>query len=423
MTYDGAVNAEVIAIGTELLLGFVVNSDTAYLGRVLAGAGIGCYRQTTVGDNPARLAEAVRAALERADIVITCGGLGPTVDDVTLETLARVAGRPLVLNRSILKGIQSRFAKRGIKMPASNRRQAMVPQGAVSLPNGIGTAPGFLLTLPRWGASPLTRYLIALPGPPAELMPMVERHLLPRLRRLTKGTTLLSRTLRLAGVSESEVDAKVRDLLALEGAVTVGIYAHPGQVDLRITAGGKEKEAQRLIASVERKLRARVGGWIFGTDEETLEETIGRLLKKKRKTLAAAESCTGGGIAQRITRVAGSSEYFAGGVVAYSNKLKEKLLSVPSSMLRKHGAVSPQTAAAMAKGVRLAAGADFGLSVTGIAGPSGGTPKKPVGLVYIGLSGPAGTKTSRFSFSGDRGAIQQKAVQAALNLLREGLQR
>ena len=430
------MNAEVIAIGTELLLGFVVNSDTAYLGRMLAGLGICCYRQVTVGDNPARLAEAIETALDRADLVITCGGLGPTVDDVTLETIARATGRKLILRTSLLRTIEGRFKRRGIRMPPSNRRQAMLPEGAVLLPNAIGTAPGFLLELSssrKRGSNRIpaldqvegrlfagmTKILVALPGPPAELKPMAERHLLPRLRKMTRGSVLLSRTLKLTGAGEPAVDAKVRDLLALQGAVTLGIYAHPGQVDLRITARGKSAaEAQRLIGPVEKKLRARAGNLVYGADEETLEGVVGLLLKKRRKTLAVAESCTGGGVAERLTRVPGSSSYFLGGVVSYADEMKSAALSVPAALFRRHGAVSAQAAGAMAKGIRRLTGSDYGLSITGIAGPSGGTKAKPVGLVFMALSFAGETRTARFLFTGDRAAIRLKATQAALNLLR-----
>ena len=278
------VNAEIIAIGTELLLGFVVNSDTAYLGRVLAGLGIGCTRQVTVGDNRRRLEEAIRTALDRADLVITCGGLGPTVDDITLETICSVTGRRLTLQPAILKKIRSRFAGSGITMPKSNIRQAMVPQGAIVFSNEIGTAPGFMLKLPNG------RLLAALPGPPAELIPMVERHLIPRLRRFTGKTVIRSKTLKATGPTESELDAKVRDLLNLKGRVTVGIYAHPGQVDLRVTAkAANPKQADRLIAAVERRIRRRLKDLIFGVDDQTLEEGVGRLLRKHRLTLGQSE--------------------------------------------------------------------------------------------------------------------------------------
>ncbi len=407
------MNAEIIAIGTELLLGHTVNDDATHVSRALAGLGIGCYRHVTVGDNPARLAEAIRSSLDRADLVVTCGGLGPTVDDITLETIAGVTGHHLISHPAILRKIQARFRRLGIKMPASNRRQALLPQGAFDLPNAIGTAPGFLLSLPN------KKFLAALPGPPSELIPMLEKHLVPRLKRLTGPGAIRSRTLKTTGLTESEVDAKVRDLLALGGAATVGIYAHPGQVDLRITARASSAAAAgRLISRLEKKIRRRLGTLIYGADTETLEQSIYASLKKRRLTLAVAESCTGGLIQHRLTEIAGVSEVFRGGVVAYSNSVKRSLLWVDPKLLKEHGAVSPQTARAMAKGVRGLTGADVGLAVTGIAGPSGGTRKKPVGLVYIALSADRKTRAIRFFFSGTRSQIKLKASQAALDLLR-----
>lgn len=431
------MNAEVIAVGTELLLGFVVNTDTVYLGRALAGLGIGCYHQVTVGDNPVRLEAAIRTALARADVVITCGGLGPTVDDITLETISRATGRPLLLNRAILWGIRERFARLRIRMPKANVRQAMLPRGAVVFPNTSGTAPGFLLKMrtrvpdtgqgtrySSQGTRPLLRmrYLVALPGPPKELIPMAEKHLVPRLRRMAGGAVILSRTLHSTGLTESEVDAKVRDLLALEGAATVGIYAHPGQVDLRVTARAAARpRAEGLIAGVERRIRKRLGPYVYGVDDETLEGAVGALLRRKRQTLAAAESCTGGLVSHRITDVPGSSDYFLGGVTAYANRLKQAPLGVPAALLKKHGAVSAPVAGAMAAGVRRLAGSTLGLGITGIAGPTGGTRKKPVGLAYIALATPRGTAVRRCLFTGNRQTVKLKASQAALDGVRRHL--
>ena len=431
------MNAEIVAIGTELLLGFVVNSDTAYLGRVLAGLGISCYRQVTVGDNPARLAEGLRTALARADLVITCGGLGPTVDDITLETIASVTAKRLRLNRSVRTQIERRFRRIGVRMPKANLRQALIPEGATVLPNQVGTAPGFLLTLltgdaPFWdtplrsvpSVSQMERpqFLVALPGPPQELIPMVEKHLIPYLKRFTGKRVIHSKTLKLAGVTESEVDAKVRDLLALKGAVTVGIYAHPGQVDLRITAKADSgRSADRRITQVERKIRRRLGNLIFGADEETLEGVAGQLLRQRKLTLSVAESITGGLLGHRITEVPGSSDYFRGGLIAYANELKISPLGVSPDLLKRHGAVSAPVAQAMALGIRRLTGSDLGIGITGIAGPTGGTPKKPVGLVFVTLATPKGIKTYRQTFSGDRSTVKFKATQSALNLLRQYL--
>ncbi len=410
------MNAEIVAIGTELLLGFVVNTDTVFLSRMLAGLGINCYHQVTVGDNRQRLKETLRTALHRADLVITCGGLGPTVDDITLETISETTGRPLVLLRPLLKQIRSRFSRLNIRMPESNTRQAMIPQGAVVFPNNIGTAPGFLLKLRIHGTD---RYLAALPGPPAELMPMTERYLLPKLKRFTGGMVIRSRTLKTTGLTESEVDAKVADILAFKGAVTVGIYAHPSQVDLRITAKAPNRRtADHLVSAVEKKIRRRLGNLVFGADNETLEEVVGKLLKKRGLTLSTAESCTGGLVGHRLTEVAGSSDYFLGGVVSYSNNVKTAALGVPAPLIKKHGAVSSQAAGAMADGVRRMTGSDLGLALTGIAGPTGGTKTKPVGLVYIALSTRRKTSVARCQFSGKRPLVKFRASQKALNTVR-----
>lgn len=410
------MQAELIAIGTELLLGFTINSNQAFLARRLAELGVDCYHHLTVGDNPGRLAEAVATALKRADWVITCGGLGPTVDDITLPTLTKAAKRPLVLNQAILAQIRERFTRLGIPMPQANLRQAYVPKGAVVLPNRIGTAPGFILPLRQ-------KLLIALPGPPQELEPMVSEQAIPWLRRRypTPGV-LLSRTLKLTGITESEVDEQVLDLLKFKGDVTVGIYAHPAQVDLRITTKGTTPAAARTaIQRVEAEIRRRFGSLLYGADDETLEGVIGTLLKSRRQTLAVAESCTGGLIGHRITQVPGSSDYFVGGVIAYANAVKTAALGVPAPSIRKHGAVSAEVAQAMAAGVRKSMKATYGLAITGIAGPTGGTREKPVGLVYLALAGPKPTISQRLRLTGDRAAIKWKASQAALDLLRKAL--
>lgn len=412
------MQAELIAVGTELLLGYTINTNAAFLSRRLSELGIDCYHHLTVGDNPGRLSNAVQTSLGRADICVTCGGLGPTVDDVTLQTLTKVARRPLVLNHAVLSQIRARFTRLRIPMPHSNLRQAYVPRGAVVLPNRIGTAPGFILPLAK-------KLLIALPGPPAELEPMVIEQVLPWLKRRypTLGI-LLSRTIKLTGITESEVDEKVQDLLKLRGDVTVGIYAHSAQVDLRITAKAKTPAAARkAIARLEADIRRRFGPLVFGVDDDTLEGVVGAWLKKRRATLALAESCTGGLIGHRVTQVPGSSAYFVGGVVAYANAVKTTALAVPAVLMKQHGAVSDAVAQAMAEGVRRAFKATNGLAVTGIAGPTGGTAAKPVGLVTIALASPKRTTCQRHQFTGDRAAIKWKASQAALDLLRVTLQR
>lgn len=412
------MKAELIAVGTELLLGYTVNTNAAFLARQLAALGVDCYYHLTVGDNPGRLADAVRLGLRRADWIITCGGLGPTVDDVTLPTLTKAAERPLVLDHAILAQIRDRFIRLRIPMPQANLRQAYVPRGAVVLPNRIGTAPGWILPLGR-------KLLIALPGPPSELEPMVTEQVIPWLtRRYPARHVLVSRTLRIVGITESEVDEGVQDLLRLKGAVTVGIYAHAAQVDLRITAKAETAAAARqAIRRVETDLRRRLGTLIYGADDETLEGVVGALLTRQRKTVAVAESCTGGLIGQRLTTIPGSSTYFLGGAITYANPLKTAFGQVPAALIRRRGAVSEPVAQAMAAGIRRAAKAAYGLAVTGIAGPTGGTAEKPVGLVYVALADAKATVCHRQQFPGDRATIRWRASQAALNLLRTTLLR
>jgi len=409
------MNAQIIGIGTELLLGFTINDDSALVARALAELGINCHRHLTVGDNPERLARTLEEALSQSDLVVTCGGLGPTVDDITLETIAQATHRSLRLHRPTLTQIQRRFRRRGIRMPKNNVRQAYLPQGAIPFPNQVGTAPGFFLKI---STSP-TKLLIALPGPPYELTPMLKKDLPKHLKPYAGGEIIRSKTLNTPGQTESNIDAKVADLLKLKGKVTLGIYASPALVKLRITAKvASTKEAEAAILRLERKIRKRLGNLIFGADEETLESAVGALLKKKRLTLAVAESCTGGLVGHRITEVAGATDYFRGGMIAYSNDMKCSALGIPEKTLKRHGAVSAQTARAMADGVRDLTGAALGLGLTGIAGPTGGSAKKPAGTVCIALSTPKGTRVHQFQFPGTRQMVKFRSSQAALNLVR-----
>lgn len=410
------MRAEIIAVGTELLLGFTVNTNTAFLGRQLAELGMDCYYHHTVGDNPGRLTATVKAGLAEADCVITCGGLGPTVDDITLPTLTKAAKRPLVLDRVILQQIHGHFNRLGIPMPQANLRQAYVPRGAVVLPNRLGTAPGFILVLRK-------KVLIALPGPPKELEPMFTEQVVPWLAdRYPVSHVLLSRTLKLTGITESEVDERVHDLLKLKGEVTVGIYAHPSQVDLRVTAkAANPTAAKKLIRRVEHDIRRRMGALVYGADDETLESVVGHLLTRQHKTLAIAESCTGGLIGHRVTLAPGSSAYFLGGVLAYANAVKTSQLRVPAPLMKIQGAVSEPVAQAMATGVRQLHKSHFGLAVTGIAGPSGGTADKPVGFVCVALAHGKAVRSQRVQLTGDRATIKWKASQVALDLLRKTL--
>jgi nicotinamide-nucleotide amidase len=424
------MKAEIIAIGTELLLGDIVNSNASYLSKKLAELGIDVYHHSTVGDNPGRLSSAIKLGLLRSDIVITTGGLGPTVDDVTVSTISKTVGRKLILDITTAKRIKERFRRRHIKLPVNNLRQAYIPQGAVALKNNEGTAPGLFIRLTA------EKYLIALPGPPRELAPMFEKEIAGLLKKISGAEYVIkSRFIKITGLPESKVCEKVKDLLKLKPPVTVGIYAKLGEVDLKIMAKAQSQtHAMKAIKPVEKTIHKRLGGYIFGVDNQILEGTVGKILLKNRKTLSIAESCTGGLISSRITDVPGSSKYFKMGLVAYSNQTKEKLLGVPDELLTRYGAVSKEVAIKMARSIRELGGADIGLSTTGIAGPTGATSAtrrggsaknfggktKPVGLVYIALCTGKKTICKKFFFLGDRASIKWQASQAALNLLRVG---
>lgn len=412
------MNAEIIAVGTEILLGSIVNTNEAYLSRRIALLGINVYYQSTVGDNPSRLTHALKLGMSRSDIVFTMGGLGPTVDDITLLAIARACDRELCFEKKILRDIKAYFRKGGIKkIPPDAVRQAYIPEGAKWFKNELGTAPGIFL---KSGG----KVVIALPGPPRELAPMFEKYIEPYFRR--KGYagdwTIKTLTLKATGMVEADVNSKVKDILSLSGDTTVGIYARPGEVDLKITAKASNgKKADKAIKAIEKRIRKRIAPFIYGVNDETLESVIASVLKSKKKTLAVAESCTGGHVADRLTDISGSSDYFMMGVAAYSNRAKEKLLSVPSEDLKKFGAVSRVVAYKMARGIRDLSDADIGLGITGIAGPSGGSKDKPVGLVYISVVSGKKAVTKEFRFAGTRADIKRQASIAALDLLRKFL--
>ncbi|MGQ9779137.1 MAG: competence/damage-inducible protein A [Bacillota bacterium] len=410
--------AEIISIGTELLLGEVVDTNAAFLARRLAELGIDLYYKTTVGDNLARIVAELRRAWARSEIVITTGGLGPTQDDLTREAVAALLGEELVLNREELEKMRAFFARLGRTMTPNNERQAMFPPSARPLANPEGTAPG--LAVCKDG-----RHLFALPGVPAEMERMFDREVLPILRQIAPGKPLFSRTLRFVGIGESAMAAAVGDLIEAGRAPTVAPYVtRRGETRLRLTVRATDaEEAARLFAPVEAEIRRRLGAHLFGVDEESLEEVVGRLLQDRGLRLATAESCTGGLIGHRLTNVPGSSAYYLGGVVAYDNRVKTGVLGVPAEILAAHGAVSAETARAMAEGVRRLLGADLGLASTGIAGPGGGTPEKPVGLVYLGLAWEGGVETRRHLFAWDRLGNKEAAAQAALALVWEWLRK
>jgi len=408
------MNAEIICIGTELLLGQTVDINSAYLARELADLGINLFHKSTVGDNLGRIVPLLRQAWNRSDLVILSGGLGPTQDDLTREAVAELLGEPLEFREEAWEEIVTYFKKIGRPLPESNRRQAMFPASARVLPNRLGTAPGLLV-------ESAGKYLFAFPGVPRELIGLWEEQARPFLKRILTETghpVLTSKMVRMIGIGESAMEERVMDLIRHQTNPTIAPYVGKGDVLLRITArGDSEADNLRRIDALYQQIRERLGEYIYGTDEETLEEVVGRQLLARGWTLATAESCTGGLIGHRLTLVPGSSSYYLGGVISYSNQLKTQLLQVPEAILREHGAVSEATAKAMAEGVRRLTGADVGIGVTGIAGPGGGTETKPVGLVYYSVALPERTVVEHRVFPYNREGNKEAAAQAVLGLL------
>lgn len=410
--------AEVLCIGTELLLGTITNGNARWIAEQLAALGIPHYRQEVVGDNRERVIEAVRQASGRCRVLLTTGGLGPTPDDLTTEAIAAAFATPLVEHPEVWADIQAKAAARGRVCSPSIRRQALLPQGAAVLPNPTGTAPGMI-----W--SPVPGFtLLTFPGVPSEMQAMWQASADPWLRQagLARGV-FASRMLRFWGVSEAALAEELADLLARENP-TVAPYAGAGEVKLRITArADSPAAAAALLAPVEAELRARTGLACFGADADSLASVVLERLRQRGETLAVAESCTGGGLGAALTAVPGSSKAFQGGVIAYANTVKQVLLGVPAALLEEHGAVSDAVAIAMAEGVRRLTGSTWALAVTGIAGPDGGGSDKPVGLVHIALAGPAGTSSSGVRFGASRGRhwIRTLTAGEALNRLRLAL--
>lgn len=410
------ISAEIISVGSEILLGHIINTNSSYLARRLAAEGIDIFRQSVVGDNPRRLSDAINKAMRRSDVVITTGGLGPTVDDITISAIAASLSRPLLFDEKIFRGIEKHFKKRRINMPGGNRRQAYLPEGARAIPNTVGTAPASII---EYGKNTI----IALPGPPRELVPIFEKDVIPYLRKRYGGHSIIfTRTIRTTGAPESVVNKKAAAFLKMKGDTTVGIYASLSEVDLKITSKAKnKKEALGKIKKVESRILNRLGHIVYGFDNDTIESAVGKLLSTKTLSLATVESCTGGLISNRITNVSGSSRYFKMGLITYSNDSKIKELGVPADLIKKYGAVSRSAAAAMAKGMLAKAGTDFALAVTGIAGPAGGTKAKPVGLVYITLANRRKITVIERRFLGNRFDIKSQASTAALDMLRKAL--
>lgn len=414
-------NAEILCVGTELLLGEVVNTNAAYISKELASLGISVYRESVVGDNPSRLKEELRSALSRADLVIMTGGLGPTCDDLTKETAAELFGAELVMDEYCLGEIRKYFEKMGRVMTSNNEKQALVPKGCFVLTNEWGTAPGMAITGKK-GSELEGKTAILLPGVPREMKSMFDYRVRPYLQERCPYT-MVSRNLHIIGMGESAVETILRALMDESENPTLAPYAKDGETRLRVTAKAKSREeglamCDELIKAV---MTTEVGEYIYGTDVGTMENAVIMSLREDGETLAVAESCTGGLISKRITDVSGASDVFLGGAVTYANEAKVRMIGVSEETLKAHGAVSEETAREMAKGVREALGADFGISVTGIAGPTGGTPEKPVGTVFVGINSKYGSKVKRLSLSAmrDREYIRTVSATNALALVLE----
>jgi nicotinamide-nucleotide amidase len=432
------VNVEIVNTGSELMLGRVLNTHQQWLCRRLADLGHVVTRQVAVADTGGEIQNAVRESLGRADLVITTGGLGPTSDDLTRELIAELLGRKLVKNPAVLAHIENFFTQRGRPRPAKTDVETFVPEGAEVFLNSTGTAPGLAMRAAEDGEwrmengnklrppssilhPPSSRWLVMLPGPPRELRPMFDASVVPLLKREFAGEIFICRTLLTTGIGESRVQEFVEaDLqpLVVRG-LEVGYCARPGAVDVRLTAGGEG--AEKLVGEGEAVVQRILGENIFGFDDEEIEQVVVKLLAQKKKTLALAESCTGGLVASRITDVPGASEIFLGGVVSYANSAKERFLGVRAETLRQHGAVSEAVAREMALGAREKFGSDFAVAVTGIAGPGGGTAEKPVGTVFIALASADGVAVKKFLNVWERATFKQVTATQALEWLRRTL--
>jgi competence/damage-inducible protein CinA-like protein len=409
------MNAEIIAVGSELLTPYRLDTNSLFLTDQLNRVGIPVIHKAVVGDAPGEMRSSFQHALSRADLVVACGGLGPTDDDRTRQTVAELLERKLLQDDAILRKLEERFRRFGRAMPEINRRQALIIEGATVLPNPRGTAPG------QW-IEAKGHLLILLPGVPSELRALMEAEVTPRLARLGNSTRLYTRDLRIAGLFESEVEQRVSPLYAQypDTETTILATANGIQLHPRIWSDDPKHAEARLDELVGRMTLA-LGENLFSTNGESIEEIVARALTENRMTIAVAESCTGGLLAERLTSISGSSAYFLGGVVCYSNQLKTSLVGVPPELIESKGAVSSEVALALADGIRKQTGATLGVGITGIAGPTGGTPEKPVGLVHIGIADLKGSQEKSFRFPGDRERIRFFATQNALDAVRRHL--
>jgi len=409
------VKVEVVTIGTELLLGQILDTNAAELGRALAAAGVEVVRHSSVADRPEVIRAAVTDALERTGFVITTGGLGPTRDDMTKREVAAVFGKALALDETVLRSLEDRFRRLGRAMPAVNRTQAEVPEGATVLPNPRGTAPGLWVEAEA-------RVVVMLPGVPSEMRGLLAEEVLPRLAARSSGRVVRSRSVRTTGMAESALAERVGAIEEEIAPLTLAYLPSVEGVDLRVTAWGlHEAEAERRLAQVAARLRERAGEHAYGADGADLAAVVLDQLRARKARLVVAESCTGGLLGGRITAVPGASSVFIGGVVAYDDVVKSGMLDVPPELLEQYGAVSEQVVSAMAEGVQRQFAVDAALAITGIAGPTGGTPEKPVGTVWLAARFGAQTRALKRIFPGDRGEIRARSAQAALDLLRRVL--
>ena len=405
---------EIISTGTELLLGQIINTNTPFLSQRLNNLGFDVLYHSTVGDNKMRMKQVISNALDRANIIITSGGLGPTQGDITKEVTAELLNRTLSLDEDSAHSIKMFFDKRQVDMPESNLRQAMMPAGAIIIKNECGTAPGVIIEHD-------SNTIIHLPGPPHELEWMFEHAVVPYLnKRFALQGVIISKILHTYGIDESFLEEKIKSFIISQCNPTIALLASKGEVIIRLTAKSDTKSnAEQLIAGLEEQLRQHIADYIWGLDNDTIEANIGKILTQKQLTLALAESCTGGLITSRITDISGSSNYLMGSIVCYTNKIKTDFIDVPLQIIIDHGAVSHQTASLLATNIRQKFTATLGMGITGIAGPDGATPTKPVGTVFIAIDGPLGIQCKKYTFSGQRTDIKYRISQAALHMLRQ----
>jgi len=406
------VKAEILAIGSELLTPYRTDTNSLWLTERLNSIGIDVQLKTIVGDDEAIMDEVVSDAIKRSNIIISTGGLGPTEDDVTRKVFSRVTGRQLKLDYEILENLRRRMESRGYKMTPNNERQALVPRGATVLANPNGSAPG--LRIDHEG-----KLIVLLPGPPRENQPMFDNYIFPDLEKMSKGVRIAKRLLKVVGLGESAMDDMIAPIYKEYNDVTTTVLFTNTEIEVHLIASADRVErAQARVDELAEKLEEKLDQFCYSSHGESFEEVIGNRLQLKGYTIATAESCTGGLVAERITQIPGASNYFVGSIVSYTNDIKQWLLNVPAEMLEKHGAVSGEVAEAMAKGVKEQTGATIGVSITGVAGPDGGTEGNPVGTVYVGLADDVGTSNRRLALFGDRELIRWRASSAALDMVR-----